>query len=132
MTTRLEDESAIRTLIDEWAAAVRRRDYDGILARHSPNILMFDVPPPYQSKGLDAYRRSWDLFYSWMTEPVVFNFSDVAVTAGTDVAFCDGTRALRSARERRIDHAARFPSDHGAAEDRRRMDRRTRTSFAAR
>ena len=48
---------------------------------------MFDVPPPFQSKGLDAYRRTWDLFYSWMTDPVVFQFSEVAVTAGTDVAF---------------------------------------------
>jgi ketosteroid isomerase-like protein len=25
---------------------------------------MFDVPPPLQSKGLEAYRRTWDVFFS--------------------------------------------------------------------
>jgi hypothetical protein len=27
----------------------------GILANHSPDILMFDVPPPIQSKGIESY-----------------------------------------------------------------------------
>jgi ketosteroid isomerase-like protein len=65
---------------------------------------MFDVPPPLQSEGIDAYRRTWDVFFRWMADPLVFNFSDLRVTAGTDVAFAtahgkcagieeDGTRS---------------------------------------
>lgn len=53
------DEDAIRTLVGKWAQAVRTRDIAGILAHHSPDILMFDVPPPFVSKGLDAYRNTW-------------------------------------------------------------------------
>ncbi|MBN4669100.1 hypothetical protein HUS74_26370, partial [Pandoraea nosoerga] len=48
-------ETEIRSLIDAWAAAVRRQDYPGILAHHDQDIVMFDVPPPLQSRGLDAY-----------------------------------------------------------------------------
>jgi uncharacterized protein (TIGR02246 family) len=82
-----EDEAAIRVLIESWAAAVRRRDVAGILQNHSPEVVMFDVPPPLQSRGIDAYRKTWDMFYSWTNEPIPFDFHDLSITAGRDVAF---------------------------------------------
>ena len=85
-TTR-SDEAAVRSLVESWAAAVRRKDFDGILRNHSSDILMFDVPPPLQSKGIDAYRKTWDLFFSWSQEPVVFDIMEMSVTASDDVAF---------------------------------------------
>ena len=80
-------ETVVRTLIEDWAAAVRAKDFAGILRHHSPEILMFDVPPPLQSKGLDAYRRTWDLFFSWTHDPVVFDIVEMTVTCDADVAF---------------------------------------------
>jgi uncharacterized protein (TIGR02246 family) len=94
-----KDEAAIRNLVENWASAVRRKDLSGILRNHSPSILMFDVPPPLQSKGIAAYKRTWDLFFSWAHDPVVFNISEMNITAGNDVAFvtavmrCAGTEA---------------------------------------
>jgi ketosteroid isomerase-like protein len=55
---------AIRNLVEKWASAVRRRDMGAILLNHSPNILMFDVPPPLESKEIEAYERTWDMFFS--------------------------------------------------------------------
>jgi len=87
----------VRALIENWARAVRAVDLPGILAHHSADMLMFDVPPPRVSKGLDAYRKTWDLFFSWSNDPVVFDIEEMHVTAGTDVAFaaalmrCAGT-----------------------------------------
>ena len=43
-----QDEAAIRDLVESWADAVRRRDFDGILQNHSSDIVMFDVPPPFR------------------------------------------------------------------------------------
>lgn len=83
----MDDERVLRQLISDWSAAARRRDYEGVLAHHSPTILMFDVPPPFQSQGIEAYRRTWDLFFSTMADPPTFDFSDVRVTAGADLAF---------------------------------------------
>ncbi len=48
---------------------------------------MFDVPPPLQSRGIDAYRRTWDVFFSWAREPVKFEIVEMSVTAGDEVAF---------------------------------------------
>jgi len=48
---------------------------------------MFDVPPPLFSRGLDAYMETWNLFYKCQVRPIVFNFDDVKISAGEDVAF---------------------------------------------
>jgi uncharacterized protein (TIGR02246 family) len=81
------DELAIRSMVERWAAAVRAKDYPAILAHHAPALWMFDVPPPFESRGLEAYRKTWDLFFSTSDDPVVFDFDEVEITAGTDVAF---------------------------------------------
>ncbi|HEX9296333.1 MAG TPA: hypothetical protein VF881_10870 [Polyangiaceae bacterium] len=65
------DEAEIREMVESWASAVRRKDLDGILCNHSPDILMFDVPPPLQSKGIEEYKRTWESFYSWSRDPVL-------------------------------------------------------------
>jgi uncharacterized protein (TIGR02246 family) len=94
---RTMDEAAIRELVKDWARAVRAKDLKGILANHSREILMFDLPPPLESKGIDAYRKTWDLFYSWADDPVVFDFNEMDIVAGNDVAYvaalmrCSGT-----------------------------------------
>jgi uncharacterized protein (TIGR02246 family) len=86
-----EDVAAIRDVVESWAAAVRRRDFAGILQNHSPDIVMFDVPPPFQSKGIEAYRKSWDLFFSWSSEPIPFDIAEMSIAAGEDVAFVVAT-----------------------------------------
>lgn len=43
----------IRQLVVSWAKAVRDGNMDGILAYHSDDIVMFDVPLPLQSLGLE-------------------------------------------------------------------------------
>ncbi|MPZ91545.1 MAG: hypothetical protein GEU68_07940 [Actinobacteria bacterium] len=59
------NETEIRTVIEDWAKAVREVDMGGILAHHTEDILMFDVPPPLQWKGIEAYRKTWDLFFNY-------------------------------------------------------------------
>jgi len=81
------DEAAVRDLIEAWTDAVRRKDYDGILRSHAADFVMFDVPPPFKSVGLDAYGKSWDLFFSWSSGPVRFDIQEMDVAAGADVAF---------------------------------------------
>jgi hypothetical protein len=58
------NESAVRDLLERWAVAVRAKNMSEILANHSQDFRMFDVPLPFQSRGLAAYEDTWKLFYS--------------------------------------------------------------------
>jgi ketosteroid isomerase-like protein len=40
------DEAEVRALVESWAQAVRDMDMDKIIAHHTEDILMFDVPLP--------------------------------------------------------------------------------------
>jgi uncharacterized protein (TIGR02246 family) len=86
MTTN-GDETEIRELIQRWATAVQVRNLDGVLADHSADVVMFDVPPPNEVRGLEAYRETWPPFFEWLSQGAVFELETLEVTAGDDVAF---------------------------------------------
>jgi len=81
------DENKIRALIEAWADAVRRHDLPDILAHHESDVVMFDVPPPLQSRGMDEYKKTWDLFFRYHTPSQAFDIEELAITVGEDVAF---------------------------------------------
>ena len=82
-----EELAEIRELIEKWSKAVRDQNRAEIRKDHDAEILMFDVPQPLQSRGIEEYMATWELFLSSVERPVAFKFTEVAVTAGTDVAF---------------------------------------------
>lgn len=82
------NEEQIRTLIERWAEAVHHGDLTGVLADHTKDIVMFDVPPPQQGvRGLDSYRETWPPFFQWQAQGASFDIESLEVTAGEDVAF---------------------------------------------
>jgi uncharacterized protein (TIGR02246 family) len=83
-----DDVRQIRTLIETWAAAVHRGDLDTVLADHADDIVMFDVPPPYDGvRGVDDYRETWPPFFKWQAKGATFDIVELEVTAGADVAY---------------------------------------------
>ena len=83
-----DSEDQIRTLIERWAEAVHAGDLDTVLADHADDIVMFDVPPPYDGvHGIDAYRETWPPFFEWQRRGATFDIVSLEVTAGEDVAY---------------------------------------------
>jgi uncharacterized protein (TIGR02246 family) len=83
-----DDEQQIRSLIEQWAHAVHAGDMDSVLADHAADIVMFDVPPPYEGvRGIDAYRETWPGFFEWQARGASFEVVSLAITAGDDVAY---------------------------------------------
>ena len=87
MQQRGTAEGEIKALIEAWAGAVRRHDLSGILAHHEEDVVMFDVPPPLQSRGIDEYKKTWDLFFRYHKPSEGFDIQELAITVGDDVAF---------------------------------------------
>ena len=83
-----DDQNAVRDVVERWVGAIQSRDLDGVVAAHTDDIVMFDVPPPYDGvRGLAAYRNTWPDFFRWQASGALFELVSLEVTAGADVAF---------------------------------------------
>jgi uncharacterized protein (TIGR02246 family) len=83
-----DHETEIRTLIERWVGAVHTGDLTGVLADHSDDIVMYDVPPPYDGvRGIDAYRETWPPFFEWQAQGALFELTSLDITAGDTVAY---------------------------------------------
>jgi uncharacterized protein (TIGR02246 family) len=81
-------EQEIRTLIERWAVAVHGGDMESVLADHADDIVMFDVPPPYEGvRGIDAYRETWPPFFEWQARGASFEIESLDVAVGDEVAY---------------------------------------------
>jgi ketosteroid isomerase-like protein len=99
MKTKTHEED-IRSLIRVWERAIQNGDMDGILAHHSESVLMFDVPEPLQSVGIDDYRKTWELFFRYgAPSQKVFVIEDLRITASDEVAFATGLLRIGDASE---------------------------------
>jgi uncharacterized protein (TIGR02246 family) len=104
-----DDQQQIRTLIQRWAEAVHATDLDTVLADHSDDIVMFDVPPPDDGvRGIEAYRETWPPFFVWQARGASFEIVELEVSAGEDVAYayallrCGMPEELAERPERRL------------------------------
>jgi ketosteroid isomerase-like protein len=89
--TAMDAAAEVTGLIRRWERAIQAGDLDGILAHHTEDIVMFDVPEPLQSLGLTTYRKTWELFFRYgAPHPDLFVIEDLRITAGVDVAFATG------------------------------------------
>lgn len=83
-----DDEAQIRQLIERWTRAVRSGDPDRVVADHAEDIVMYDVPPPYQGViGIEAYARTWPPFFAWQAAGATFELAELDITAGDTVAY---------------------------------------------
>lgn len=81
------DEGAIRAAIDRFANAFRAKDVDGCMAVFAPDIVSYDILPPLQAVGAEAFVKHWHEFFESYQGPLHAEFPDVIVAAGADVAF---------------------------------------------
>jgi uncharacterized protein (TIGR02246 family) len=82
------DEQAIRDLELRFAAAFNARDVDAIMKVYVPDqsLFVFDVVPPRQYVGADAYRKDWQSFLGSL-KSVKFELTDLAITTDGNLGY---------------------------------------------
>jgi uncharacterized protein (TIGR02246 family) len=84
---RTTNETAIRELIDGFVEAVRAKDINGVMSVYAPDLVAFDVVPPLQYVGAEAFRKVWQEVFETFQSPIPYEVRDLSITAGDDVAF---------------------------------------------
>jgi uncharacterized protein (TIGR02246 family) len=85
----------IRQLMADRAAAMKAGDADRLVSRYAPEVLKFDLAPPLLRAGAEA--RDAERVRGWLASfdgPVDYEIRDLAVTAGTDIAYCHSLNRL--------------------------------------
>jgi uncharacterized protein (TIGR02246 family) len=95
--TRTDAETEIRDLLEDWAAAARSGDLEGVMAAYAPDIVAFDAIAQLQFKGAEAYRKHWQMCVEMCSGPMTFEIHDLAIEAEGGFGFahylvrCGGT-----------------------------------------
>jgi uncharacterized protein (TIGR02246 family) len=85
-----KDEELIRALEKRIEAAFRAKDAEAIMKNYAPgaDLVVFDVVPPRQYVGFDAYKKDWEDFFATYPGPVdKVDFSDLRVTTDGSLAY---------------------------------------------
>jgi uncharacterized protein (TIGR02246 family) len=87
----MNDEQAIRQLLQTRPEATRRGDVDGMVAAYARDVVIFDIAPPLSHKGSEATDtgalREW--LATW-EGPVEVQLDQVQVRVEGDTAFAFG------------------------------------------
>src|SRR5438270_10523582 len=83
------NEAEIKALYDRWVKAFEAGDIDGIMSVYAPGdaVVAYDVVPPLQYKGKDAYRKDYQQFLNQYDGPVHVEYRDMRIISSGDVGF---------------------------------------------
>ena len=88
-STVSKNEGEVRQLLDRWGKAFRAKDINGVMAVYAPGtaVVAFDVIPPLERVGSESYRKNYEDFFAMYEGPLDYEFRDLRIVAGHDVAF---------------------------------------------
>jgi PhnB protein len=90
--TPATSQAQIRAVLDEWAAALRAKNAEGVVRHHAPEFLLFSLAPPLVSADTDAKGlQAW--FDTWQG-PLAYELRDLTITADDAIAWCYGLTRL--------------------------------------
>jgi ketosteroid isomerase-like protein len=92
-----KEEQEIRALEDRFAAAFRAKDVDSIMKNYAPGagLFVFDVTPPRQYVGFDAYKNDWQGFFAAFPGPVdKFEVQDLNIETDGKLAYSHSIQPL--------------------------------------
>lgn len=86
---KAQDIADIKQVEDRFMTAFRAKDVNAIMELCVPDesLVVFDVTPPLQRIGAQAYRRDWEEVFDHFEGPLQAEISEEDVTAGGDVAY---------------------------------------------
>jgi uncharacterized protein (TIGR02246 family) len=88
-SARADDKAAIEALEQRFAAAFNAKDANAIMKVYVPgsSLVVFDVTPPRQYVGADAYLKDWQGLFAAFPGPTVFKQLDLSITTAGSMAY---------------------------------------------
>jgi uncharacterized protein (TIGR02246 family) len=84
----------IRDWLDRWTKAFAKQDVDAIMALYADDVIAYDIVPPLQYIGKDAYRADYQQFFSQYEGNLHVEVRDLHVNATGDLGYAAGLELI--------------------------------------
>lgn len=85
-STHTASEAQIRQMVADQQQAICTKNVEQIMARYAKEAILFDVKPPFQTKGKDAIRQMWEDCLPYFPKSCAMETRDLSVTVRDDLA----------------------------------------------
>ena len=100
------DRNAIQALYKNFTDAFNKKDANAIMAFYSHDTFVFDIVPPRQYDGWDAYKKDWDDTFAMLPGPASTTVTDLNITVAGPVAYThyivDGTVTDKEGKQKHL------------------------------
>ena len=107
-----DDRAQIAALYTTFVKALNKKDINGVMSVyiHDKSLFAFDVSPPREYVGWDAYREDYKAFFDAVKGPLSEHVSELQINVSGDSAFTHGVARIRSTLKQggALDVALRF------------------------
>jgi ketosteroid isomerase-like protein len=79
MSTGNSPESALRQRIEGLAQAIRDKSLDVLMSHYAPDVVVYDVYPPLETRGAAGYRANFERWFSSVRGPIDYRMQDLKV-----------------------------------------------------
>jgi ketosteroid isomerase-like protein len=83
---QLNDNKKIRKIIDDFFFALSKKDIKGMMSAYANDVVVFDVKPPFQTKGAVALKHIWEASLPFFPEVFQIEMRDLVITTGSNLA----------------------------------------------
>jgi ketosteroid isomerase-like protein len=80
-------KEAIRKCIDSFFSALSKKDLKQMITHYADEAIVFDVKPPFQTKGAVAWKHVWEASLPFFPETFRVDIKDLVIHADGHVGF---------------------------------------------
>jgi ketosteroid isomerase-like protein len=79
-------EAGVHHWIDDFTRAFEARDTKAVMALYAPDVIAYDVIPPLQYTGSEAYAKDWATYFAGYKGPLAIEYRDLHIYTSGDLA----------------------------------------------
>lgn len=84
------DEEQIREFASNFTEAICNGNLDEIMSFYADDVVAYDIAPPLQIIGKEAYRKAWSMYTSNTKFPAQQEMTDISIECSGNSAFFRG------------------------------------------
>ncbi len=94
--SKAEAADQINQLLTRWQKAFEAKDVSGVMAVYATGnaLTAYDIVPPLQYKGADAYRKDYAEFFAQFDGPLHVEIRDSHIETGGNIALAYGLERI--------------------------------------